>query len=157
MTKISINKWLNGFCAENVASAANRDFGNAALYYSTINTDSLHRGRISVTHSMWVNEIRGDSGELAYELNRRQTCPRASKPSLHWHSSQPSQLAHSKKKKWLLSSQWSKSPYSRSSNTFAGRSLSRAPQNLRSAIRVELTHPFITALARFFCPEESLC
>ncbi len=148
--KSTIYQRLNKFCAENDAFAANRDLGNVGRYYSVTNIDSLHRGRISVTHNTWVNKIRGDSGELAYELNRRQTCPRASKLSLHWRSLQPSLLAHSKKKKWLLSSQWSKSPYSKNSNTFAGRSSTRAPQNLfRSAFCVELI--FSKQIWSLFC------
>lgn len=103
---------------------------NAGWCFSAKNIDTLHQGRISVTHTSCVDGTRGDSGELTYELNRRQTCPRASKLSLHLASSQLSQhAAASKKKKWLLLSQWSKSPHSASSNTFAGRPLRPAPQN----------------------------
>lgn len=103
---------------------------NAGRYFSAKNTDTLHQGRISVTHTSCVDGTRGDSGELTYELNRRQTCPRASKLSLHLASSQLSQhAAASKKKKWLLLSQWLQSQHSTSSNTFAGRLFWPAPQN----------------------------
>lgn len=129
--------------AKNDAITSHRKLGDVGRYYSVMNTDSLHQGRISVTHTACANHFRGDSGELAYELNRRQTCLRASKLSLHSASSQSSQhVAVSKKKKWLLLSQWSKSPHTANSNTFAGRTIARAPQNLfRSACRVELTFP----------------
>lgn len=111
------------------ANTSQAQSGNADRYFSVTNTDTLHQGRISVTHTSCVDGTRGDSGELTYELNRRQTCPRASKLSLHSASLQLSQhAAASKKKKWLLLSQWSKSPHSASSNTFAGR-LRFAPQN----------------------------
>ncbi len=133
------------------ANATHRDFGNAAQYFFPTKTDNLHQGRISVTHTACVDDPWGDSGPLTYETNRRQTCPRASKLSLPSASLQSSQLAAaSKKKKWLLLSQWSKSPHSTSSNTFAGRPFWPAPQNpTRSAVRVEPgTHPttFLTFL-----------
>ena len=120
------------------AITSHRDFGNAALYFFRRNEVNLHQGRISVTSTSCVGGSRGDSGPLVYELNRRQTCPRASKLSLHSASSLSSQHALSKKKKLLLLSQWSKSPHSASSNTFAGRAFQVAPQNSAcSANRVE--------------------
>jgi len=121
------------------AFTSHRDFGNSMQYFFRGNTVNLHQGRISVTCTACVGGSRGDSGPLVYELNRRQTCPRASKLSLHSASSSLSQHAHSKKKKLLLLSQWSKSPHSASSNTFAGRAIQAAPQNhtFSSAHRVE--------------------
>ncbi len=112
------------------ANTSQAQSGNAGRYFSATNTDTLHQGRISVTHTSCVDGTRGDSGELTYELNRRQTCPRASKLSLHSASLQLSQhAAASKKKKWLLLSQWLQSQHSTSSNTFAGRPSRFAPQN----------------------------
>lgn len=123
------------------AFTSHSDFGNAMQYFFRGNTVNLHQGRISVTCTACVGGSRGDSGPLVYELNRRQTCPRASKLSLHSASSSLSQHAHSKKKKLLLLSQWSKSPHSASSNTFAGRAIQAAPQNrtFSSAQGVEQT------------------
>ncbi len=122
------------------ANTTHRDLGNGGEYFFSTKTDSLHQGRISVTHTPCVDRTWGDSGESVYELNRRQTCPRASKLSLPSASLQLSQhAAASKKKRWLLLSQWSKSPHTANSkSTFAGRTLKIAPQNLpRSADRVE--------------------
>mgnify|MGYP001796738980 CR=1 FL=1 len=131
----------------NDANATHRDLGNGGEYFFSTKTDSLHQGRISVTHTSCVDPLRGDSGESRYELNRRQTCLRASKLSLPSASSQLSQLAAaSKKKKWLLLSQWSKSQCTANSKTtFAGRTLSLAPQNPpRSALCVEHVIPEIS-------------
>ena len=135
------------------AIASHRDFSNASLYFFPANTDNLQQGRISVTHGPCVEASRGDSGESTYELNRRQTCPRASKLSLPSASLQSSQhAAASKKKKWLLLIQWLKSPYSASSNTFAGRPDRPAPQNLPgSAAGVELLRSFLPRVLTCLC------
>lgn len=124
---IEVHSAQNGAIDANTSQA---QLHNAERYFSGKNIDTLHRGRISVTHTSCVDGTRGDSGELTYELNRRQTCPRASKLSLHSASLLSSQhVAASKKKKWLLLSQWLQSQHSTSSNTFAGRPFWSAPQN----------------------------
>ena len=120
------------------ANTTHRDLGNAGEYFFSTKTDNLHQGRISVTHTPCVDQSWGDSGESVYELNRRQTCPRASKLSLPSASLQLSQhAAASKKKKWLLLSQWSQSQCTTNTKTtFAGRLLF-APQNSSSTPCVE--------------------
>lgn len=135
------------------AITSHRDFSNGSRYFFSTNPDSLHQGRISVTHGPCVEAARGDSGESTYELNRRQTCLRASKLSLPSASLQSSQhAAASKKKKWLLLIQWLKSPYTTSSNTFAGRPEWPAPQNPTfSAIGVEWSQLISNILTSAVC------
>ena len=98
-------------------------------YFFVSITDSLHHGRIFVTHTTDENETGHPSGKLALEQNRSDRCPRASNlssSSASLPSWQPAVV--SKKKKLLLWSRLSRIPLARSSKTSAERAISPVPQ-----------------------------